>query len=405
MTRSARLLLLAALAPPLLALLALAPALRAQPAPEPFRPLQAGPLDRAALLALPSVYRIDATVVLEGLRTASGEAVPLPSHARELRRVGTAFAAAPNGYLVAAAHTVAPDPTDVAASAYRAMRLVEGERITSAQAHEWAESTGARPVGARVSERVVRQASVGADGRGSAVYSPQVLAVDRDRDLALLRIIAPSAPALALTGLASRGTPVATVGFGRQEAFSGTPRRGELQPAVRVGELGRSGTAEELPGQTLTVVTADVRQGDSGAPAIDLEGAVRGMVLFTDEEGGILLRAASVRQLLDENGVEARAGPTAERFRAATQAFFGLRLEAAQRGFARTLAGFPQHALAGVLQERAAELARADLRLVGRRRPQGFLLALGVLAALGAAGCAIGLARGRLGAARGRSSS
>ena len=42
------------------------------------------PLDRGALLALPSLYRVEATIHVEALRTGDGRRVPLPPQAREI---------------------------------------------------------------------------------------------------------------------------------------------------------------------------------------------------------------------------------------------------------------------------------------------------------------------------------
>jgi hypothetical protein len=74
-------------------------------------------------------------------------------------------------------------------------------------------------------------------------------------------------------------------------------------------------------------------------------------------------------------------------------AFWDLDLAAAQRGLAATERAFPDHPLAPLEARRARELAAADFDLVGERRRQGFLLALGALAVAAALACAAGLAR------------
>ena len=109
--------------------------------------LSADPLDRGALLALPSVYRVEMTMRVKALRTADGRRVPLPPEGRELEERGTAFAVAPGGWLVTAAHVAAPDDTTVARLAYQAKLAVAGRAHGDAEAAEWVREEGARPVG------------------------------------------------------------------------------------------------------------------------------------------------------------------------------------------------------------------------------------------------------------------
>lgn len=372
----------------------LAQAVEAAPrtASPPLDPLSADPLDRAALLALPSVYRLESVFALDALRLRDGTRLALPEGARRLREVGTAFAVAPGGVLVAAAHVADPGGERVAATAYQALSAHGGTPIELEEARAWVARTGARPVDLRI-ERSVRQADAGAGARASLAFSPRRLATDPSADLTVLRIGAPAAPSLPLTGSSSIDTPVVTIGFGREPAFDAPPR-GELAPAVRPGALGRSGGVESLPHTTLVEVTTGVRQGDSGGPVVDAEGAVRGLVLFQSEQGGLAIRAGEIQSLLREEGILAGAGITTVRFRAAMSRFWDLDLAAAAAGLDATLTAFPAHTLAGPLAQRARELDAAGFALEGHRRPQGFLLALGVLSALGALACALALALG-----------
>ena len=72
--------------------------------------LSADPLDRGALLALPSVYRVDVTIEVEALKLADGTRVTLPEAARRIGESGTAVAGAPGGWLVTAAHEARRSP-------------------------------------------------------------------------------------------------------------------------------------------------------------------------------------------------------------------------------------------------------------------------------------------------------
>jgi hypothetical protein len=353
------------------------------------------PLDRGVLLALPSLYRVEATLHVQALRTRDGRRVPIPAEGHEIRERGTAFAVAPGGWLVTARHVVAPDDETLARLAYQNRLAHMGRAHSDAVAERWVRETGARPVGARIDRIVVRQADAGEGSGRARTYAPTEPPIASDRaDLALLRIHAPGAPALTLDESASIGTPVASLGFGSRGAFA-EPERGDLEPAVRRGALGLTGLLEEdTPGQRqATLLTIPLEPGDSGGPVVDAAGNARGVAVIRTEDGGIAERATEVRQLLERAGVEPAPGRTAQLFRGAMDAFWDLDLAAAQRGLAATERAFPDHPLAPLEARRARELAAADFDLVGERRRQGFLLALGALAVAAALACAAGLAR------------
>jgi hypothetical protein len=73
--------------------------------------------------------------------------------------------------------------------------------------------------------------------------------------------------------------------------------------------------------------------------------------------------------------------------------FWRLDLGPADTGFSSTLASFPAHTLAGRERDRAQELAESPFRLRAADRRDGVLLAVGVLALLAAAACAVALLR------------
>ncbi len=376
----------------LLAALALAsPALAAAP-----DDLSADPLDRAALLAFPSVYRVEVTVHVDGLRTRGGP-MAIPRAARAFQEVGTAFAAAPGGWLVSAAHVADPDAERIAELAYQSRERAAGRQVTDSAAKDWVEREHARAVNGRVVQRLISQADAG----GGNLRSSTFMAVDVVRsdtaDLVALRIDAPSAPALALDEAATIGTPVVTVGFGRGSSLDGPPR-GDLEPEVRRGRLGRTGTlGEDGPDREATVITVPVEPGDSGAPVLDAAGRVRGVVILRTENGGVAEQATEVRHLLESAGATPGEGPAAVAFRAAMQDFWNFDFAGAQKGFTTTLAAFGGHTLAGVERRRAEELAAGDYRLEGVRRVRGVLLGVGVVAIVAALICAVALARLMLG--------
>jgi hypothetical protein len=378
------------LLPVVLALLA--PAAPAAAAPPDD--LSADPLDRATLLALPSVYRVDTTIHVTALETRDGTRIPLPPAARSIPESGTAFAAAASGWLVTAAHVVAPSDETIARLAYQQHQIDARRPHSDEDARAWVESNGARPVGVRVDLRV-RPADAGPPGGPAAEYVPEGVRLGDEADLALLRIDAPAAPALELDEAASLGTPVVSLGFGRGSGFA-APTRADLEPAVRRGELGRTGTLEGVRPHQAIVVTLGVQAGDSGAPVVDAQGRVRGVVVQRRPENGIAETATEVRQLLEDAGVEARPGRSAELFRAAMAAFWALDLPTAERGFEATLTEFGGHTLARRELARAAALSRATFRLEGDGRLRGLLLALGTSAVVGALLCGLGLARPHL---------
>ena len=356
------------------------------------RDLSADPLDRGVLLALPSIYRVDVTIRVEALRLADGTRRALAPAARRFGESGTAVAVAPGGWLVTAAHLAAPDGPTLARLAYQNDRAVRRRAHgDEAAATQWVTRNRARALGPRVSV-AVRQADAGGDA--DAVRSIRVLEVVRSStsDLALIRIDMPEAPALALDEARSKGTPVATIGFGGGSSLN-HPIRGALEPAIRRGRITRSGLlAKEEPPRVAIAIAVPVERGDSGGPVLDAQGRVRGIVSQRTSQGGIAEQATDVRQLLERAGVAMGPSASADLFRAAMTAFWSHDFAAAQTGFDQTLAVFPAHTLAQSERARSSALAAGDYRLSADRRGD-LLLAIGVLALIAALACAIALAR------------
>jgi hypothetical protein len=213
-------------------------------------------------------------------------------------------------------------------------------------------------------------------------------------DLALVRIPARGAPALAFDEARSAGTPVATIGFSRADGLvMGDAGSGE--PTVRRGAIRRTGALEpdSAVERPALVISAPVRSGDSGGPVVDAAGAVRGVVIQRTDTGGYAETATEVRQLMEDEGLTPAPGPAAAAFREGMAALWRLDLQAAQEGFRRTLQADSRHALAARELDRAAALAESPFALRGGDRRDGLLLGIGIVAIVGAAACALALAR------------
>jgi hypothetical protein len=388
-----------ALAALLVALVAMVVTATATAAPPPD--LSRDPLDRAYVLGVPSVYRVTVTHDVPALVTAAGDRVTLPPAARRIVESGTAFGVAPGGWLATAGHVAAPDDDSLSRLAYQSYLIHTGRPHSNEAAAAWVEKEHPHPVGARVLRREVTQADAGEGPRGSRTWTDPEVVTSPRADLALLRIDARGAPALALDESASIGTPVITVGFGRGSAFDGGAEDplGELEPAVRRGELSRTGSLRDAdPPREAIAISVPVRGGDSGAPVLDADGEVRGVVIEqTRTGGGIAERATEVRQLMESAGATPETGASADAFREGMGALWRLDPLAAERAFTRSLDAFDDHTLAARERDRARALAAAEFRLEGRERPRGILLAVGVVAAVVAAGFAAALALTRAG--------
>ena len=262
---------------------------------------------------------------------------------------------------------------------------------------------GLRPVGVRRVALIVRQADAGAGG--GRRYRASVVRIDRGSDLALIRLSgAAAAPVLPAMSSVSEGTPVVTIGFGTGVTFTAAAAEVGPTPAVRKGRLGatvKAGRGGAVPGKLVTRVDTLVRDGDSGAPAVDDAGRVRGVVLLTDTEegGGLIMPSRDVGRLLRGAGVDPDPGAGDAAYRTGLRQLWELDFRAAARSFAAAAKAFPAHTLAWALAKRAAALEEAEFRIAGERRPQAFLLALGIVSAIAALACALALAAPAIGRA------
>lgn len=342
-------------------------------------------LDRAAILAAPSIYRLEAMVTIDALQTEDGRRIDLPPRARRLSEVGTAFAIAPDGTLAAAAHVAAPTPVEIARDARLLAQALAGEPHSLDAAEKWVDKTGARPVGASDVKLSVRPARV-LSKNGGEVAGPiraRLVGAERSKDLALVRIDAVGAPALALHDVRTFGTDVTTLGFGPDG-----DGRARDEPRIERGKIGLSGIPDTQPDRRLAQVDLAIRRGDSGAPVVDEEGRAVGMVLLRYQDGGLMAPAEDVRKLANAAGVDVDEGRSAKQFRLAMQSLWDLDLEQAGARLDQTLDTYPNHLLAQSQASRVERLSAAEYRLTAAdSRSRGFWIALAAAGLLGAIVC------------------
>jgi hypothetical protein len=364
--------------------------------------LDGDPLDRAAAMALPAIYRVDSEVAFDGLVDEDGAPFPVPPRALRLREIGTAFGAGRGGHIVAAAHVALPSDLNLALGALRLKDADRGVERTSRELQKEIKDRGLRPVRVRRIGLVVRQADAGAGG--GRRYRASLVRVDRAADLALIRLSgAATAPVLPVLASVSEGTPVVTLGFGTGVTFTTAAEQGPV-PAVRQGRLGatvKAGPGGAVPGKLVTRVDTLVRDGDSGGPVVDDAGRVRGVILLTDTRsgGGLIMPSREVSRLVRDAGVDPEPGAGDDTYRQGLRELWALDFPAARRSFAAAAKAFPAHTLAGALAKRATALETAEFRVAGERRPQAFLLALGIVSAIAALACALALAAPAIGRA------
>jgi S1-C subfamily serine protease len=132
-----------------------------------------------------------------------------------------------------------------------------------------------------------------------ARYLAQAVAFDRRNDVAVLRVDGLDARPLPLVD-PRPGTAVAVLGYPENGPFTATP-----------GRIGRTAIvpSEDAYGhgpvlRAITALRGDVRHGDSGAPAVDANGAVETTV-FAARRGsraGYGVPSDRVRSALDHAG-------------------------------------------------------------------------------------------------------
>lgn len=341
------------------------------------------PLDRAALLAMPAVWRVEVTARLTGLRTKDGTVITLPPRARSVSREGTAFGVTPDGYLVTATHVVQPSANELSEAAYFQYLAFAGKPHSAALAAQWVKDNEPVPVGLQPVERIVRPTAAGEAAKANRGVAPTVVETDEMRDIAVLKVPnLVNAPSLGLDRGVDSGTPIATLGFGDDDPFA-EPQRGALVPAVRLGVMERTGELENNPLRIMTFISNEVQRGDSGGPAIDRNGRVRGVVLIKRAAGGgAMAPTDELLRVLDRANVRGWEGRTQYTYREALERVSRFDLEGAKTDLRRTLASYPAHGLAAYEIERLDDLKSARLAIAGEPWYRGGLVAAGITALL-----------------------
>lgn len=301
------------------------------------------PLDRAAYAVLPGVY--DVTVTVRIVRMADDRRRAAIN--RDVAFTGTAFGIGP-GLVVTARHVVAPTAT-----ALRQAAIVNG--ITAARAFD--------PNDVRVTANIraigLRRASVGDDRRPPTIAATVRTASEGPSDLALLAIDDRHAPTLTLDEGASSGTPVAAVGFGDQ---------GGPTPALRPGQLNLQGRVPGSSDRSLVTISGMTAvAGDSGAPVIDADGRVHGVLIrraVARGESAVMARTSAVKRLAESAGAVAAPTQAGVDFLGGMYAFWRYDYENAATALQSAATALPDTPWVATQADRASALQDAEYAVV-----------------------------------------
>jgi len=133
----------------------------------------------------------------------------------------------------------------------------------------------------------------------SGVHAADVVAFDPHNDIAVLRVQQRASFALPLVD-PQPGAAAAVVGYPEDGPLQSTPGRiGRTAVALTQDAYG-NGPVE----RTITALSGDIRHGDSGAPAIDANGAVEATIFAArlGTTGGYGVPSSVVRRVLDSAG-------------------------------------------------------------------------------------------------------
>ncbi len=341
------------------------------------------PLQRAVLLSLGSVYRVETTVSVTALRTGTGTTYPLgPIH--NVTELGTAFAVAPSGVLVTDAHVAAPFGAALAVAA-APLALARVGKFGAEPAYEkWVNDNNVLPVGVRVVGVRVWRARLAATGATEPVGAHVIPgSVETRLDIALLQLSTGNVPALLLNEGETVGTPAAAIGYGVGTATTlGLPET--LVPGVKIGTIGPTGVAKKVAhGQQLTLISAPISRGDSGAPVIDAEASVHGVVRFKTPTGGAMEQSQNIFALLQHLHITNASGTTFTMFERGMDNLWSGHYAAAAAAFADVARLDPTHPLATTLEHRSAVLAHAKHPASHPRWWRPLFIGIAALAILG----------------------
>jgi S1-C subfamily serine protease len=132
------------------------------------------------------------------------------------------------------------------------------------------------------------------------IHPVDVVGFDAHNDVAVLRVRGLEADFALPLADPQPGAAVAIVGYPEDGPLQSTPSRiGRTAVALTQDAYGNGPVT-----RTITAVAGDVRHGDSGAPAIDANGAVESTIFAArlDAPGGYGVPASVVRRVLDSVG-------------------------------------------------------------------------------------------------------
>lgn len=260
-------------------------------------------LERATYSALPSIYRLTATIRVRSL--ADDRRTLRVDHTIEFE--GTAFGVGPDA-VVTARHLVRPSTEQLLLS----LRDLGIEAVRDFD-----------PNNVRITSRLVSivldRAQPTSAGVGPDRLRVTVAAVSdaaSPADLALLATPRTAQPALPLDDATTGDTPIAVIGFGSQART----------PALRPGRIALAARVEGSSDENLvTLNDVDAQRGDSGGPVIDRNGGVHGVLIRRAVASGdlaVMTRAAAIRALAGGTGLAIETTPAQSDFAAGMRAFW-----------------------------------------------------------------------------------
>lgn len=340
------------------------------------------PLQRGVLLSLGSIYRVETTVSVTALRTRAGRTYPL-GQIHNVTELGTAFAVAPSGVLVTDAHVASPFGPALAVAAAPLALAQLGEFGADPAYEKWVDDNHVVPVGVRVLAIRVWRASTSPTAPANPVAAHIVPgSVEDGPDLALLQLATRNVPALLLNEGETIGTPAAAIGYGVGTATTlGLPVT--MVPGVKIGTIGPTGVSKAAPGQQLTLINAPISRGDSGAPVVDAEATVHGIVRFKTTTGGAIEQSQAIFALLQHLHITNANGTVFAMFERGMDNFWLGHYAAAAAAFAETARLDPTHPLATSLEHRSAVLAHAKHPARHPRWWRPMFIGIAALAVLG----------------------
>jgi S1-C subfamily serine protease len=133
----------------------------------------------------------------------------------------------------------------------------------------------------------------------SGEHAADVVAFDPHNDIAVLRVQQRASFALPLVD-PQPGAAVAVVGYPEDGPLQSTPGRIGRTAVALIQDAYGNGPVE----RTITALSGDIRHGDSGAPAIDADGAVEATIFAArlGTTGGYGVPRSVVRRVLDSAG-------------------------------------------------------------------------------------------------------